>query len=153
MAMIDIESRGGGKKAVDANIPLIPFIDLLLCCVMFLLVTAVWNQLARLDAVQDVPGERTPDVSNMDPLRLVLQVSGDGYVLSSTAGDQIAIPKLGDAYDVSSLRARLAAYHTAAPTRRALTLTADDGIAYAALVQAMDAAAAEGFLGFSISGS
>jgi biopolymer transport protein ExbD len=34
---------------VDSEIPLVPFIDLLLCCVMFLLVTAVWNQLAAVE--------------------------------------------------------------------------------------------------------
>src|SRR5258705_6345863 len=106
MGGINVGGGHGGKKAVDSEIPLIPFIDLLLCCVMFLLVTAVWNQLASIDTAQNVPGERTPDVSKMDPLRLVLQVSGDGYVLSSTAGDQIAIPKVGDAYDVSALRPR-----------------------------------------------
>jgi biopolymer transport protein ExbD len=89
----------------------------------------------------------------MDPLKLVLQLTGDGYVLSSTAGDQIAIPKVGDAYDVSGLRSRLAAYHTAAPSRRDLTVTADDGIEYADLVQAMDAAVAEGFPGISVTGS
>ncbi len=49
----------GGKKSVDQDIPLIPFIDLLLCCVMFLLVTAVWNQLARINANQQTPGAVT----------------------------------------------------------------------------------------------
>ena len=46
----------GGKKAVDADIPLIPFIDLLLCCVMFLLVSAVWTNLASLQANQHIEG-------------------------------------------------------------------------------------------------
>jgi biopolymer transport protein ExbD len=153
MATINVDSGRGGKKAVDSDIPLIPFIDLLLCCVMFLLVTAVWNQLASIDAAQNVPGQNTPDVSNVDELRLTLQLTGDGYVLASTAGDQIAIPKVGDAYDVSGLRSRLAAYHTAAPSRKDLTVTADDGIEYADLVQAMDAAVAAGFPGISVTGS
>ena len=50
----------GGKKTVDQEIPLVPFIDLLLCCVMFLLVTAVWNQLARIEANQNVPSTSAP---------------------------------------------------------------------------------------------
>ena len=43
MAAIDSGGGESGKKAVNQEIPLIPFIDLLLCCVMFLLATAVWN--------------------------------------------------------------------------------------------------------------
>jgi biopolymer transport protein ExbD len=67
MASLDIDTGGSGKKPVDASIPLIPFIDLLLCCVMFLLVTAVWNQLASIDASQQVPGEAV--IATMDAVR------------------------------------------------------------------------------------
>ena len=38
------------------QIPLIPFIDCLLCLVAFLLVTAVWSQMSRLQAHAQVPG-------------------------------------------------------------------------------------------------
>ena len=38
----------GGKKALDAELNLIPFIDLLSCCIAFLLITAVWTQIAGL---------------------------------------------------------------------------------------------------------
>ena len=49
MASISTGSGASGRKSVDSEIPLVPFIDLLLCCVMFLLVTAVWNQLAAVE--------------------------------------------------------------------------------------------------------
>ena len=58
MGGISVGEGHGGKKSVDSEIPLVPFIDLLLCCVMFLLVTAVWNRLARIDEVADEVGER-----------------------------------------------------------------------------------------------
>ena len=153
MASIDVGAGRAGKKAVDASIPLIPFIDLLLCCVMFLLVTAVWNRLASLDASQQVPGQNTPDQAQPEPLRLVLHVHDSGYVLSSTAGDRVEIPKVGSAYDLAALRERLGAYRQAAPSRRDLTIAPDDGVAYDALVQAMDAASAQGFIGFAVTGT
>ncbi|MEZ4326576.1 MAG: biopolymer transporter ExbD [Polyangiales bacterium] len=56
MASISTGSENGGRKSVDSDIPLVPFIDLLLCCVMFLLVTAVWNKLAAVET-------STPDLS------------------------------------------------------------------------------------------
>jgi len=55
MAGIDVGGHGG-KRASNHDIPLIPFIDFLLCLVMFLLVTAVWSQMARIEASANVPG-------------------------------------------------------------------------------------------------
>ena len=81
MASISTGGNGhGGKKDVDAEIPLIPFIDLLLCCVMFLLVTAVWNKLARINANQQVPGQQSQmDEPQEEQVRLYLQVRATGY--------------------------------------------------------------------------
>jgi biopolymer transport protein ExbD len=55
--MAGIDTGGhGGKRASNHEIPLIPFIDFLLCLVMFLLVTAVWSHMARIEADANVPG-------------------------------------------------------------------------------------------------
>jgi biopolymer transport protein ExbD len=40
---------GGGKRGLDFEINLVPFIVLLCCIISFLLVTAVWTQLGKLD--------------------------------------------------------------------------------------------------------
>jgi len=55
MAGIDVGGHGN-KRATNHDIPLIPFIDFLLCLVAFLLVTAVWSQMARINADARVPG-------------------------------------------------------------------------------------------------
>ncbi len=46
-----------GRRALNHELPLVPFIDFLLCLVAFLLVTAVWTQAARLRADAKVPGK------------------------------------------------------------------------------------------------
>jgi biopolymer transport protein ExbD len=61
MAGIDVGGGHGGKRSVNHEIPLIPFIDFLLCLVAFLLVTAVWSQMARINADAKVPGPPRPD--------------------------------------------------------------------------------------------
>ena len=61
MAGIDTGGGHGGKRSVNQELPLIPFIDFLLCLVMFLLVTAVWSQMARINANASVPGPPNPD--------------------------------------------------------------------------------------------
>lgn len=60
MAGIDVGGHGG-KRSTNHEIPLIPFIDFLLCLVAFLLVTAVWSQMARINADARVPGPPKPD--------------------------------------------------------------------------------------------
>ena len=74
----------GGKKSVDAEIPLIPFIDLLLCCVMFLLVSAVWNQLGRINANQQQPGQ-APTEDQPPPeerVKLILQIQNIQHIIT-----------------------------------------------------------------------
>jgi biopolymer transport protein ExbD len=56
MAGIDAGGGHGSKRPSNHEIPLIPFIDFLLCLVAFLLVTAVWSQMARINADARVPG-------------------------------------------------------------------------------------------------
>lgn len=60
MAGIDV-GGGHGKRPLNQEIPLIPFIDFLLCLVSFLLITAVWTQMSRINADARVPGPPDPD--------------------------------------------------------------------------------------------
>jgi biopolymer transport protein ExbD len=41
---------------VDHGLPLVPFIDFMVCLIAFLMVTAVWTQLSRIEATGKVPG-------------------------------------------------------------------------------------------------
>jgi len=153
MGGINIDQGGhGGKKAVDSEIPLIPFIDLLLCCIMFLLVSAAWNQLARINANQQQPGQNAPDQPPPEErIKLILQVQNTGFVLASTAGDRIEIPKSGDAYDLEELRNKLQERHRLEPNRRDLVVAPEDGVHYEDVVDAMDIVVGEGFPDMSLS--
>jgi hypothetical protein len=55
MATIDVGGRSS-RRELNRELTLVPFIDFLLCIVAFLLVTAVWSQMARLEAQANVPG-------------------------------------------------------------------------------------------------
>src|SRR5690606_7906522 len=77
MAGIDVGGHGG-KRASNHEIPLIPFIDFLLCLVMFLLVTAVWNHMARIQADANVPGPPKPEKEDKIEKEKELHVSMEG---------------------------------------------------------------------------
>jgi biopolymer transport protein ExbD len=153
MAGIIAGGGHGGKKNVDHSIPLVPFIDLLLCCVMFLLVTAVWNQLARLNANQQQPGQ--PQMDSPPPeepqIKLILQVQNAGFVLATTAGDNTTIPKNGDAYDLEELVKKLKERRELEPNRKDITVAPEDGVRYEDVVRAMDTVVGEGYAAMSLS--
>jgi biopolymer transport protein ExbD len=79
MAGIDTGGGHGGKRAVNMELPLIPFIDFLLCLVAFLLVTAVWSQMARINADARVPGppRDEPPEKTEKPKSLHVEMRGE----------------------------------------------------------------------------
>jgi biopolymer transport protein ExbD len=78
MASIDVSTGHQGKRSPNHEIPLIPFIDFLLCLVAFLLVTAVWSQMARIDADAKVPGADDQGVTPGAPEKeLHVEMRGD----------------------------------------------------------------------------
>lgn len=153
MGGIAVGGGHGGKKTVDSEIPLVPFIDLLLCCVMFLLVTAVWNRLARLDANQQVPGQTAPQDAPppVETIRLYLQVTQQGFVIASSAGEHIDIPKNGEDYDLETLRTRLQERRATDPNRHDIIVAPEDGVEYQHVIGAMDMAIGQGYQEVSLS--
>ena len=71
----------GGKKALDAEINLVPFIDLLSCCISFLLITAVWTQIAGLQ-VSSSGGPPEPQQKQEQTVDLKLLLTDKGYQLT-----------------------------------------------------------------------
>jgi biopolymer transport protein ExbD len=58
---VDTGGGKGGRKSVDSEINMIPMIDLLVCCITFLLITAVWSHMSRMNADAQVPGPPNPE--------------------------------------------------------------------------------------------
>jgi biopolymer transport protein ExbD len=77
MASIDTGSGQGGARTVNFDLPLIPFIDFLLCLISFLLITAVWSQMARINADARVPGADTGVPPPERPRELHVEVRGE----------------------------------------------------------------------------
>ena len=55
MAGIDTSSGNGKRRAIDQEINMVPFIDLLMVTISFLLITAVWSSMARITATANEP--------------------------------------------------------------------------------------------------
>jgi biopolymer transport protein ExbD len=77
------------RRSVNSELPLVPFIDFLLCLVAFLLVTAVWSQMARLEATANVPGQVS---TRTDPVKqLHVRVKDSSFELVWKRGDTVLV--------------------------------------------------------------
>src|SRR4051812_48697757 len=137
-----------GKKSVDADLNLVPYIDLLTCMVAFLLITAVWSQLARLSVAQKGQGQ---DDGDTDPktTRIAVAVHGDGFNVI-VADDQKPILKRAGALDYAALADELKRVKDAHPDSKDAQILAEDGVVFDTIVHTMDVAMAAGFPDLSL---
>ena len=87
MAGVATGSAKGGKRNVDQEVNMVPFIDLLLVTISFLLVTAVWTSLSRIQVSSNIPGPKdTAQVK--EPRALHVRVEGKMAALSWQKGSK-----------------------------------------------------------------
>ena len=153
---VAVDSGGRGKRrSVDAMVNVVPAIDLLSCCITFLLVTAVWTQIARLQVSQY--GNGAPATAQKSAVSVTLRLGPDGHVVQLSNGQDIAVPAArgveGDArYDFGQLAAKLAELKQQYPDQSSITVAADDAVRYADLVHTIDACVGAGLSGVSVTG-
>ncbi len=149
---MDLGGKKGGKKSLDTAINLVPFIDLMAVTISFLIMTAVWNQISRLQVSQSGgPSENTapPDTKTL-PLNLL--VTERGFSISA-GGSAIEIPKANGSYvychasgpdkiddkcDDLTLVGALKKIKGDVPDQRNITVQCEDGVKYDDLVKVID---------------
>ena len=143
------DGGGGGKKELNVELNVVPFIDLMSCLTAFLLVTAVWTNLAQIsikpkgigrDSEKMLQEEPPPQIS-------VLLTKNDVWV-GTTLGDRRQIANLGeDSYDWDGVEEVLSEYKESAlfTQRQDVEIAAEDEVQYDYIIGAMDVSIASGF--------
>jgi biopolymer transport protein ExbD len=142
---VSVTPAPGGKRPLDAELNLVPFIDLLVCCICFLLITAVWVQLSSV-RVHSGGGRGEGAV---DPVQVSVLVGSDGYTLNVGA-ERLALPKRGNLYDDAALSEKLRHLYERVGAKP-LTVAAEDGISFRHVVRAMDLAHGASFAEITVS--
>ena len=143
---VSIEGGGGGRgrrKPVDADLLLVPYIDLLTCMVAFLLLNAVWTQLARLKVDQKGQGQ----IESENPVpqtKIAVLVHKDGFAVIANQ-DQQPVPRQRDQYDYAALTTELQRLKKVYPDKTDVQVLSEDAILFDTLVKTMDAAMTSGF--------
>ncbi len=144
----------GGKKPLDTAINLVPFIDLMAVTISFLIMTAVWSQISRLQVSQSGgPSDSPPTETKTLPITLT--VTERGFTLLA-GGSSVEIPKVSGNYifcrasgtdklednkcdETTSLIGALKRVKAEVPDQRNITVQAEDGVKYKDLVKVIDA--------------
>jgi biopolymer transport protein TolR len=149
---VAVESGGRSRrKSLDAMINVVPAIDLLSCCITFLLVTAVWTQIGRLQVSQY--GNGPQNAAQRSAVTITLRLTPSGHVLQLSTGQDVSIPATGGAPDLAALATKLAELKRQYPDQAAITVAADDAVSYADLVHTIDACVGAGLSGVSVTGN
>ncbi len=136
----------GRKRSLDAEINLVPFIDLLSMCICFLLMTAVWTQLGSVQ-VKQANGTDAAQTAPQKTVDLDLKYSGkhEALITMKKAGKVTRTLKVAGKSDAeigAQLHSQLQNIRSEL-TREGLKvssvfLTAHEGVDYGSLVSMMD---------------
>jgi len=148
-----------GKKSLDAVINVVPAIDLLSTLITFLLYTAVWTQVSRLQVQQLGTGAPEAEQTEVQKQLLVTLAMGErGFAVTTSNGGSYEIPNLGrDAdgkvrFDMKGLADRLKQLKSEFPEASAVTVSAEDTVHYGGLVQVIDVAMGAGLVAVTVTG-
>jgi biopolymer transport protein ExbD len=138
MGGVSTDSGGkGGRKSVDQNINMVPFIDLLVSLIAFLLMTAVWVQSGTLEAQQPAGApsqESQPNPEQQDQLKIFVRPNELAVGLSQA--DTQNIPNGPQQWD--QLRAKLREKRNANRQQREVWISPDSAVNYNTIVRVMD---------------
>jgi biopolymer transport protein ExbD len=146
---VSIQSGKSARKSLNADLNLVPYIDLLTCMVAFLLITAVWTQLARLNAAQKGQGQAGEETPPEMQVKIVVVVNQEGFNLV-VGQDQTPIPKKGTDYDFERLAAELKKAKDGHPDKNDVQVASEDQVVFDTLIRTMDTALSARFADISL---
>ena len=140
--------EGGGKRSLDFELNLVPFIDLLSCCISFLLITAVWTQMGQLETTQKLDGG--PGTGEK-PKKVNITIAPAGYELMLPDQDKTCtIARDGTKYDVRALKKILEKEKNTVTGQLFIGIAAVDDLQFDLLVDVMDICAGLGLKNVSL---
>lgn len=173
--------QSGGRRPVDAEINLVPFIDLLCSLIAFLLMTAVWAQISSLEVQQAASSAAIAE--EKDTLNLRIFVLEKGFKIAGKDTDvelpclrtpcveraahaaqaDLRVASVNDAskaaagvvshYDFAKLSALVKEKHGMFPDERDVYIDVGDDIPYDDMIRTMDTCMDAGFTNIALGGS
>jgi biopolymer transport protein ExbD len=136
---------GNDKRSVDVHLNIVPFIDLMSCLTAFLLVTAVWTNLAQISIKPRGVGGTQEEQPQAIQASILIQ-ENTIWVGLSRINEFRQVKKEGEEYDWAALREVLVEHkENHFQDRESIEVAAEDAIPYESIIAVMDTAVDAGF--------
>lgn len=137
----------GGKKPLDTTINLVPFIDLMAVTIVFLIMTAVWTQLGRLQVSQSgqSSSDQEPPPTTLQPITLLITEKDLKLTVGGSQLEPLPITRDDKGrIETEKLVGKLKELKTQQPDQSAITLSTEDAVKYEDLVRLIDTVVQDG---------
>jgi biopolymer transport protein ExbD len=138
---VSVEGGKGRGKNMMVDLNLVPFIDFMSCLIAFLMIAAVWTQIASLDVEQNIapPNQEPPPPEEVPPPPpLTVHLRADGTFICRKVEEGTNIPKIGEEQDLAKLEELMKKDHETLPAEELVIINTDDGVAYEEMVKVLD---------------
>ena len=137
------DEMGGDKKNIAVELNLVPFIDLMSVCIIFLLITAVWTQISMIQLGSSLYAKETtaaplkepPPYANI-PFRVNVLETGFNILIGK---ERIAISKQRGKYNEQALLREIKRIKNIYPEKQDAVVASRDRVKYEYIISAMDA--------------
>jgi biopolymer transport protein TolR len=144
---------GGSDDKTTVDLNLVPIIDLMSVCIIFLLITAVWTQVSMIQIGSSIYGKKSTDDKIEPPpkaeIPFRLDVRTDGYRVI-IGRQEMRFPKVGGEYDHDKLLLELKKIKELYPEKTDAIVTVMDELPYDSLIGGMDGLLSAGFPEISV---
>ncbi|MGZ6480199.1 MAG: ExbD/TolR family protein [Bdellovibrionales bacterium] len=144
---------GGNDDKTTVDLNLVPIIDLMSVCIIFLLITAVWTQVSMIQIGSSIYGKKSSDDKVEPPpkaeIPFRLDVRTDGYRII-IGRQEMRFPKVAGAYDFDKLLTEVKKIKELYPEKNDAIVTVMDELPYETLIGGMDALLTGGFPEISV---
>lgn len=152
---MDVGQGGkGGKKPLDVAINLVPFIDLMAVTISFLIMTAVWTHIGRLQVAQSGPSDSSEQTEEkkIPVVRVLASPAEIRLTIDDTDHGVWPLDRSGPngQLNLAPLAAKLAQIRTDIPEQQTVIVTPNDKLKYEDLVRLIDQCTGANFESVSV---
>jgi len=136
-----MRNRRGYRKLVEADLDIMPLMNLFVVLIPMLLLSAVFVEIHAIE--MDLPGDATTAESDRESLDLAIRLEPDRYVVRGSRLRERSVDRRADDAD-ERLMELLTSIRERHPDERTVRIESPDAARYQDLVRVMDVARASG---------
>jgi biopolymer transport protein TolR len=138
---VSVEGGKGRGKKTNFELNLVPFIDLLSVCIVFLISVAVWVELSSMPVDQALSDPNQPPPPPQDPPPpppLTVHVRSDGVWIGRKVEEGKNFSVVGDSYDWEGIESEIETDRRNFADETQVVIVTDDGVEYQHMIHALD---------------